>query len=121
MFETEPELITIVEGPTPEFSPSSYLWFQSVYDGPEDADVLLCELRTLNGESIVERCRAAWQEGRSVKLDFPDYMRMRKQLAVVAMRLQDMEEGPLLMLWVRQLVDENLEEEHDDGEDDFSI
>jgi hypothetical protein len=121
VLEKEPELITIVEGPTPEFRPSPYLWFQSVYDGPEDADVLLCEMRTLNGESIVERCRAAWQEGRSVKLDFPDYMRLRQQLAVVAMRLQDMDEGPMLMLWVRQPVDDYLEEEHGDDEDDFSI
>jgi hypothetical protein len=121
VLEKEPELITIVEGPTPEFRPSPYLWFQSVYDGPEDADVLLCEMRTLNGESIVERCRTAWQEGRSVKLDFPDYMRMRKQLAVVAMRLQDLDEGPMLMLWVRQPFDEILEEDQDDDEDDFSF
>ena len=119
VFEREPELITIVEGPTPEFRPSPYLWFQSVYDSPEDANVVLCELRTLNGESIVERCRNAWQEGRSVKLDFPDYMRMRQQLSVVAMRLQDMEDGPLLMLWIRQPFEDSLEEEHDDGDDDF--
>ena len=41
MRELEPELITVVEGPTPEFRPSPYLWFQSVYEGPEDADVML--------------------------------------------------------------------------------
>jgi hypothetical protein len=80
----------------------------------------MCELRTLNGESIMERCRNAWKEGRPVKLDFPDYMRMRQQLDVVGMRLQDLEEGPMLILWVRQLLDEEdyegqgLDEEDDD-------
>jgi len=117
VIEREPELITIVEGPTPEFRPSPYLWMQSVYDSPEDAEVLTCELRTLNGESIVERCRNAWNEGRQVKLDFPDYMRMRQQLAVVAMRLEETEEGPLLTLWVRQPDDVIFEEEQDDDDE----
>jgi hypothetical protein len=122
VIEQEPELITIVEGPTPEFRPSPFLWFQSIYEGPEDADVVICELRTLNGEGIVARCRNAWIEGRPVKLDFPDYMRMRQQIDVVAMRLQQLEEGPLLLLWVRQPVAEYDEEEEGfDDEDDFGF
>ncbi len=119
MHEPEPELITVIEGPTPEFRPSPYLWFQSIYEGPEDADIMLCELRTLNGQSILDRCVGAWRENRPVRLDFPDYLRMRQQLDVVAMRFQNLEEGPLLMLWVRQLFDELEEEEFDEGEDDF--
>jgi len=118
---SEPELITIIEGPTPEFRPSPYLWFQSVYEGPEDAEVSMCELRTFNGPSILERCRNAWDEGRPVRLDFPDYMRLRKQLDVVALRLQELEEGPLLVLWVRQPQGLFEEEEYDDGEDDFGF
>jgi hypothetical protein len=121
VFKKEPELITIVEGPTPEFRPSPYLWFQSVYDSPEDAEILLCELRTLNGDSIVERCRDAWREDRLVKLDFPDYMRMRQQLPVVAMRLQETEEGPMLMLWVRQAEEDSFEEPDVDDEDNLSL
>lgn len=121
MRELEPELITVLEGPTPEFRPSPYMWFQSIYEGPEDADVLMCELRTLNGESIVERCLNAWQENRPVKLDFPDYLRLRKQFDVVAMRLQELEEGPMLLLWVRHPVDEQEEEEFDEGDDDFGF
>ena len=116
----EPELITIVEGPTPEFRPSPQLWFQSIYEGPTDTDVATCELRTLNGPSIVERCRSAWKEGRPVKLDFPDYMRMRQQLDVVAMRLQELDEGMVLILWVRHpLGEEQEEEEVDEDHDDF--
>ena len=118
MFEREPELITIVEGPSPEFRPSPHLWFRSIYEGPEDAEIAMCELRTLNGVSIVERCRNAWKEGRPVRLDFPDYMRMRQQLDVVGMRLQELDEGPLLVLWVRQLLDEEAYEEEGFDEDD---
>lgn len=121
MFKPEPELITIIEGPTPEFRQSPYLWFQSVYEGPEDADVAMCELRTFNGEDILERCLGAWREGRPVKLDFPDHLRMRRQLTVVAMRLQQLEEGPLLVLWIRQPESEFEEEEFDEGEDDYGF
>jgi len=116
----EPELITIIEGPTPEFRPSPYLWVQSVYESPEDAEVMMCELRTFDGQGILDRCTGAWRENRPVRLDFPDYMRLRRQLDVVAMRLQHIEEGPLLLLWVRYPADEQ-EEEYDEGEDDFSV
>lgn len=119
MLEKEPELITIIEGPTPEFQPSPYLWFQSVYEGPEDADVLMCDLRTLNGEDILDRCMNAWREGRKVKLDYPDEMRLRQQIDVVAMRLHEIEEGPLLLLWVRQPEEEVEEEGFDDTDEDF--
>lgn len=121
MHEPEPELITVIEGPTPEFRPSPYLWFQSIYEGPEDLDVMMCELRTFNGQSILDRCLNAWQEDRPVKLDFPDYMRMRQQLDVVAMRLHELEEGPMLILWVRYPIDLREEEEFDEGEDDFNF
>lgn len=114
----EPELITIVEGPTPEFRPSPQLWFQSIYEGPMDSDVAMCELRTMNGADIMERCKRAWKERRPVKLDFPDYMRMRQQIDVVAMRLQEVDEGTMLMLWVRHPVEDEEPEEEEEGVDE---
>jgi hypothetical protein len=75
----------------------------------------------MNGENIVARCRRAWKEGRPVRLDFPDYMRMRQQLDVVGMRLQELDEGPLLILWVRQLLDEEAYEEEGFDEDEESF
>ncbi len=121
MLDIEPELITIIEGPAPDFRPSPYLWMQSVLEGPEDAEVVMCELRTLNGEDIVERCRAAWSEGRPVKLDYPDYLRLRHQIDVVAMRLQDLEDGPMIVLWLRQPFGQTEEERSDNGTDDFDF
>jgi hypothetical protein len=114
----EPELITIVEGPTPEFRPSPQLWFQSIYEGPIDTDVATCELRTMNGRDIMERCKQAWKERRPVKLDFPDYMRMRQQIDVVAMRLQEVDEGTMLLLWVRHPVEDEAEEEEEGMDED---
>jgi hypothetical protein len=76
--DIEPELITIVEGPTPEFQPSPYL-------------------------------------------DDPDAITLRRQSDVVAMRLMEVDAGPLLVLWVRKPFSELQEEEYDDGEDDVSL
>ena len=121
MFEVEPELITIIEGPAPEFRPSPYLWMQSIHEGPEDTEITMCELRTLNGEDIVNRCRNAWQEGRPVKLDYPDFMMLRKQIEVVAMRLQDLDDGPTIVLWLRQPYGQTDEESWDGEADDYEF
>ncbi|MGH2536665.1 MAG: hypothetical protein ACRDHL_04650 [Candidatus Promineifilaceae bacterium] len=120
MPEREPEWITIVEGPTPEFRPSPYLWFQSLLEGPEDAEAAMCELRSLNGAAIQARCLQAWADGRAVRLDYPDDLRARQHRDVLALRLQELDEGPLLTLWVRQPAGE-LEEESDEGSDDFGL
>lgn len=112
----EPELITIIEGPTPEFRMTPQDWVQSVYEGPDDRMVAITNLRTGNGEGIIERCRNAWREGRSVKLDFPDQLRMRQQVNVISARLQQLEEGPMLQLWV-SLPYSDVEEEDDDFDD----
>ena len=123
MAVTEPELITIVEGPTPDFHPTPQRWLQSIYEGPDDRAIAMCQLRTLKGEDILARCQNAWREGRPVRLDFPDRLRLRQQVDVVAMRLQQLEEGPLMLLWVSLPLeegfdDDGLEGEEDDDEDD---
>lgn len=118
MTELEPELITIIEGPTPDFQPSPQRWLQSIYEGPDDKETAVCQLRTANGEDIMERCQRAWRENRPVRLDYPDDLRMRQQADVVAMRLQQVEEGQLLLLWVSlPVVYEDEEEEFDEGDD----
>lgn len=120
----EPEKITIVEGPTPEFRPAAHGFFQSVYEGPTDSAIALCEMRTGNGEDIRERCIAAWADGRSVVLDFPDDMRLRQEVDVVSLRLKKIDAGTVLMLWVRwpvteEDIEEVLADQADDLDDDF--
>lgn len=118
---TEPEYITIVEGPTPEFRTTPEFALFSILEGPQDAFTTYCEMRTMNGADILARCQRAWKEGRPVRLDYPDEMRMRKELDVVAVRLQEVDEGMVLQVWVHQPLEElSVETDDDDeGDDDF--
>jgi hypothetical protein len=123
----EPEFITILEGPTPDFKPAPELWNLSVYEGPKPVDVAVCRLRTGNGEDIRDRCTDAWETGRPVQLDFPDEMRLRQQLDVVAMRLTEAHEGTELLLWLRQPLelvvadDDDLFDDEDDDDEVFGF
>ena len=129
MTTREPELITIIEGPTPEFDFTPQEWVQSLYEGSEERVVATCQLRTGNGEDILERCRRAWKEHRPVKLDFPDEMRMRQQVDVVSLRLTEVDEGPVLILWISvpatyldSLIEDDLDDDDDLGDlDDGSL
>jgi len=114
----EPELIEIIEGPTPEFRATAQTWLQSLHEGPEVAEVAMCQLRTATGEDIKARCEDAWDKGRPVRLDYPDEWGLRQQLDVVAMRLSEVEEGELLTLWVSVPYDMLEEEDEDDFDDD---
>ena len=115
----EPELITILEGPTPDFRSDIQLWNWGVLQGATENDVAIVEMRTNNGEDIRERCQRAWREGRKVQLDYPDKLRMRQQIDVVAMRLKEVKEGTVLKLWV--YVPHDREEESVMGDDDDEL
>lgn len=118
MSATEPELITIIEGPTPEFQAAPQDWVQSIHEGPLDQLVATCQLRTGNGTDIMERSRRAWAENRLVQLDFPDQLRMRQRVDVLALRLQEVEEGELLNLWVSLPIEYDEYDDDDDDDDD---
>ena len=80
----------------------------------------MCQLRTATGDDIKMRCEDAWEDGRPVRLDYPDEWGMRQQLDVVAMRLSEVEEGELLTLWVSvpyELLLDDDEDEFDDLDD----
>lgn len=98
---TEPEYITIVEGPEPEFVSHDETWALSLLEGYEYTGVDQCQLRTFNGPAMVERCRKAWAEGRPVLLDYPNRLGLRRHVHVAAARYREIEQGPLLYLWVR--------------------
>ena len=116
----EPELIEIIEGPTPEFHISPQDWLQSILESPLIHEVALCQLRTATGADILERCQRAWKEGRPVRLDYPNEFRLRQQVDVVALRLSKVEEGELLSLWVALPFEPDEEEMGlDDEDDDF--
>jgi hypothetical protein len=95
------EFITIVEGPVPDFTPSPAEWPWSLQEGPGSSVCAVCKLRTFDGESLVERCRTAWEENRQVRLDYPNGEGGRKEADIVAVRKETVEEGDVLYLWVR--------------------
>jgi hypothetical protein len=99
---TEPELITIVEGPPPEFQAPQGAWPFSLAEGVGAQEIAVCQTRTLKGAAMIQRCRLAWDAGRPVRLDFPDAMGLRHQVDIVAIRYQELPEGTLLYLWIRK-------------------
>jgi hypothetical protein len=108
----EPELITIVEGPPPDFQPVPDVWPLSILEDPHPMLPAYVKMRTFNGQKMVERCQHAWREDRPVKLDFPDSSGARQQISIVAARWTEVEEGHVLHLWV-QLPADMVEEEQD--------
>ena len=55
----EPELITIIEGPTPDFHVVMDPWSFSVLEGQSPYIVATCQVRSFNGEKLMERCQRA--------------------------------------------------------------
>jgi hypothetical protein len=97
---TQVEFITIVEGPTPDFTSVSSEWPWSLHESPTDGVCAVCKLRTYDGVAMAERCRTAWQQGRPVRLDYPDGEGGRQEAEIVAVRTDTIEEGDVLLLWV---------------------
>jgi hypothetical protein len=99
--EADPELITIVEGPPPEFKTVDDAWMYSLLESSRPYYVALCQVRSFKGQTLLERCQRAWSSQRPIRLDFPTLSGLRKQLEIVAARYEKLPEGDLLNLWVR--------------------
>jgi len=93
------EFITIVEGPTPDFASTSSQWPLGLQEGPINTSFAVCKLRTFDGEAMAARCRNAWQEGRPVRLDYPDHQGIRQEVDIIAVRAETVQEGDVLHLW----------------------
>ena len=114
----EPEMISIIEGPPPEFLLAQDAWSTSVWEGQMPRTVGVCQMRTFNAQSLMDRCHRAWGEGRSVHLDFPQMDGLRQEVEVLAAKPGHVEEGDLIYLWVAVPREAAiLEEDEDDLED----
>jgi len=115
--EAEPELITIVEGPPPEFRATDDAWMYSLLESSRPYIVSLCQVRSYKGQLLMERCQRAWSSQRPIRLDFPTLSGLRKQLEIIAARCEKLPEGDLLNLWVRhapQDISDNAPRREDD-------
>lgn len=112
------EKITIIEGPPPTFEAVTDGWALGLSEGPNLGDIAVTRLRTFNGPSLIERCYRAWHTQSSIHLEYRTSDGLQDQAPIVAARFLDLEEGQILILWVR-LVDDQVELElgYDDGEE----
>ncbi len=101
---TEPEVITIVEGPAPDFHVVADPWTFSVLEGQSAYIAASCQVRSFNGQKLMDRCHRAWSTLRPLRLDFKQMDGLRKQVDVIGARLDKVEGVDVLNLWVRQPV-----------------
>ena len=99
--DKEAEKITIIEGPTPLFEATHETWMPSLAEGARRPHLALTRLRTLNGPALVERCWKAWDEGRSVRLEYRDEQGLTQTADILAARYAEVPEGHVLLLYVR--------------------
>lgn len=115
--------ITIIEGPPPTFDLVSDGWAMGLNESPSLAGIAVTRLRTYNGPALVERCYRAWHEGQTMFLEFRSPDGLEQQAPIVAARTLSVDDGQLLLLWVRlnaSDVEFEVEENGDDAEDGFS-
>lgn len=116
--QLEPELITIVEGPTPNFQLDAAPWALSVLEGQSGYVIAHCQVRSLKGDVLMERCQRAWREQRGIKLDFRQLDGLRRQVSIVSAKLDKVDGTDVLHLWVRQKLNSLIARIGDNESDD---
>lgn len=107
--------ITIIEGPPPTFESVNEGWVTGLLESPSLADIVITRLRTFNGAELVERCNRTWRNQGSIYLEFRSSDGLKQYAPIVAARTLNIDEGQLLILWIRLTNDEvELELGYDD-------
>jgi len=92
-------------------------------ESPVLGHIVVTRLRTFNGPALVERCHTAWRNKQPIQLEFRSPEGLQQQAPIVAARTIELEEGQVLLLWVR-LPDEDIsfeldyDEPGDEGNED---
>lgn len=100
------ENITIIEGPPPVFESVPDAWPMGLNESPTLSSVVRTRLRTFNGPGLVERCYRAWRQQRTIHLEFRAPDGLLHKAPIVAARQLVIDDGQLLLLWVRLIEDE---------------
>ena len=111
--------ITIIEGPPPTFEAVNDGWALGLNESHLLTNVALTRLRTFNGQGLLERCHRAWRHQSTIHLEYRGVDGLQSQAPILAARTVEADDGQVLLLWVRQEIDEaQLEAGLDDDEDD---
>ena len=98
----EPEQITIIEGPTPEFHIVGDPWTMSILESGAPYLIATCQVRSFNGQKLIQRCERAWSSKNVIRLDYRQRDGLRRQEDIVAARLEIVDGVDVLNLWVRK-------------------
>lgn len=104
------EKITIIEGPPPTFEDVHEGWPLGLNESPTLHKLALTRLRTFNGPSLVERCYRAWHQQHSIQLEFRAADGLIHKTPILASRTMEMDDGHMILLWVRLTEQEALME-----------
>lgn len=118
--------ITIIEGPTPEFqtlsdhnfNDGSLNWVNGILEGPYLYDTAFTNLRTFDAQKLLDRCQAAWTQKQTMYLEYKDRIGLKQEDPIIAARAVTVEEGDVLLLWVRRELSDS-EDDENDGFDEF--
>lgn len=110
--------ITIIEGPPPTFEAVNDGWALSLNESNLLTNVALTRLRTFNGPGLLERCHRAWRHQNTIHLEYRSMDGLENQAPILAARTVEVDDGQVLLLWVRQEIDEDELEAGLDDDDD---
>ena len=114
--------ITIIEGPPPTFEAVNDGWALSLNESNLLTNVALTRLRTFNGAGLLERCHRAWRHQNTIHLEYRSMDGLESKTPILAARTVEVDDGQVLLLWVRQEIDEEqLETGLDDDEADDDL
>ncbi len=111
--------ITIIEGPPPTFDEVNDGWVLGLNESPSLAGVAVTRLRTFNGPALVERCYRSWNQNHPMTLEYRAMDGLEQTARILAARAIQVDEGQMLVLWVK-VDNDNVELEigYDDPEDE---
>jgi hypothetical protein len=112
--------ITIIEGPPPTFEAVNDGWALGLNESHLLTNVALTRLRTFNGPGLLERCHRAWRHQNTIHLEYRGMDGLEEKAPILAARTVEADDGQVLLLWVRQEIDEDQIEAGLDDEDDLS-
>lgn len=92
--------ITIIEGPTPTFEPVNVNWAESICETPEPGCIMSTNLRTMNGQGLLERCHNTWSKCDTMYLHYRNTIGLEERIPIIAAESVETEEGQKLILWV---------------------
>ena len=110
--------ITIIEGPPPTFEAVNDGWALGLNESNLLTNVALTRLRTFNGQGLLERCHRAWRHQNTIHLEYRGMDGLEEKAPILAARTVEADDGQVLLLWVRQEIDEEQLEGLDDEDDD---